>query len=585
MLIRNENIFIAIKLKIIYNIYLYLVVYYFQYISIMTDINQTKKTVCMEIDEWNKKNNNNNFETRICDDNKFVISFKCDVEYLIEITYPKYYPKNKVGFMCKQLLLDDIKPISFIERANKQFYGKVLSISRVIEYLVNALKKYQVIKKKNYRVELMMEISKTLRDPIKYYLLRSVKFMDIYNMTIDEAKRQNNTEYIDDNILQFAIQLVKYPEKYIPKLKRQVPKSIQSIQILSKIIRDSGKCPNLRHVDFIKISRIIIDKARKLTNSRDITDNVIYTAIDIAKNPEEFIPKFEREKLKAEVTKIQKKLCLDSDMLISINSDKMDTAKIKPKKDIDVITTTQIYTPKRTGYVLLVAVGGGGGGASGGLYGSGSTGDIKVFMLYLPKISSFIIKIGRGGKGGIGGKYIQHPTSTFDYNEMCNSYSGSFNFDFESYHKINNGDLLIPKSLLMPPNNGEPTEICINGISFFAKNGTAPYKIENFQIKNNIFEYNDNITTIETLSKIYPNITLGKNGRDISCIGGLVFLDEKSSNITNNVSGFGAGGNDGTYEYNPGRYTYPSIPETYNCSDGSDGTDGCVIICYVDYDT
>ena len=97
-----------------------------------------------EINEWVAENKNSNIYIKSQQDNKIIMVMNHNGEHIIEITCPDSYPDNKKGFKCIEMSKDNVTPINFINIANGQFVGKVLSIERVIKHLANAFTKYQL---------------------------------------------------------------------------------------------------------------------------------------------------------------------------------------------------------------------------------------------------------------------------------------------------------------------------------------------------------------------------------------------------------------------------------------------------------
>ena len=78
------------------------------------------------------------------EENKIVISMQHDgKKYLIEIVYPRSYPESKKGFSCSEIKIPGIPTLSFIQKADKQFKDKILSIDRVISHIANTFNKYK----------------------------------------------------------------------------------------------------------------------------------------------------------------------------------------------------------------------------------------------------------------------------------------------------------------------------------------------------------------------------------------------------------------------------------------------------------
>ncbi len=339
-------------------------------------------------------------------------------------------------------------------------------------------------------------------------------------------------------------------------------------------------------------------KMDKIKRRNDLNGGALRNEIKIRKN------KIKIKKLKnqlSELIKIQetnRHLKILDNGIILLDLDKMDINKIRLRDDIKIITTSQSYIPKKTGYIMIVAIGGGSGGSCGMHQNkftagySGFCGEVKAYMVYTVKKEKIMIKIGKGGSGG---KSSKGTNATSPYQPLCNKYT-HYSGEATYINYIDAGQGMIYDATL--PRDGGTTEIVISGISLNAKYGPSPIKIINGKIE--LIQCNDNDVIINKLKKIIPGIKQGNDGineTDCSQIngkypymggdGGLMIGDDFSNKRDRDGSGFGAGGSSGGLTSFPscGNGTGWNSQPSYISEEGSDGTDGCVIICYVDYDT
>jgi hypothetical protein len=58
---------------------------------------------------------------------------------------------------------------------------------------------------------------------------------------------------------------------------------------ISRLIRDSGKYPEVKWIQLQKVSKLIVDDAKKKLNTNDFTDAVETKSRELAKNPGPYI--------------------------------------------------------------------------------------------------------------------------------------------------------------------------------------------------------------------------------------------------------------------------------------------------------
>lgn len=256
-------------------------------------------------------------------------------------------------------------------------------------------------------------------------------------------------------------------------------------------------------------------------------------------------------------------------------------ARVQSTKNIDVITTDQIYSIRKSGFVLFTIVGGGAGGGVGGtsFRGGGGSGNIETYLLYFPSIerqdcTTCSIHIGKGGSGGTFSKDIIYKPSK----------GGNTLVNIGLIKIVSNGGTFSDKSLCGGHgfSGGGAGAISSNGGAggSSGKCGDSVDKYIGGQGSGTMSYY----------------ITFGEGGRggnhgaigftagggggglqvegyDIKAGDGII------KDVDNNGCGgigFGAGGGGGSYSKD-------SYGSNYYCNGGS-GANGCVIIEYVDYE-
>lgn len=117
-------------------------------------------------------------------------------------------------------------------------------------------------------------------------------FMDLYNKAREFRQRVINVEneHNDINRNQYGGQGENGEKK-----KRPLPPAIRLMQELSKIMRESGKYSEFKPAQLIKISKMIVDDAKKQTGMQEINETVRQAALQIVKNPDEYIKRFKNE--------------------------------------------------------------------------------------------------------------------------------------------------------------------------------------------------------------------------------------------------------------------------------------------------
>lgn len=90
---------------------------------------------------------------------------------------------------------------------------------------------------------------------------------------------------------------------------RKINDTIAFMLVLTKKMKDSGKYPDLKQTNFMKISKMILDDAKKQTGLTKIDDVLKEKALKIADNPDPYVAKFRSmttEKVNAKQGNIRK---------------------------------------------------------------------------------------------------------------------------------------------------------------------------------------------------------------------------------------------------------------------------------------
>lgn len=82
------------------------------------------------------------------------------------------------------------------------------------------------------------------------------------------------------------------PEEQKPKKKREPPKALNFYIEMAKTLRKTVSDKRIKHKDFMKISKMIIDDVKKKIGTTELTDKVKENALRIAENPGEYVKRF-----------------------------------------------------------------------------------------------------------------------------------------------------------------------------------------------------------------------------------------------------------------------------------------------------
>ena len=69
--------------------------------------------------------------------------------HIVEITYPKSYPRERSGFKVSERKQTNVHPLPFVIHANKQYADKKLSIAKVLTHLVKPIRDHTLIEPNN----------------------------------------------------------------------------------------------------------------------------------------------------------------------------------------------------------------------------------------------------------------------------------------------------------------------------------------------------------------------------------------------------------------------------------------------------
>ena len=75
------------------------------------------------------------------------------------------------------------------------------------------------------------------------------------------------------------------------KPKKSVNKTLRLMLDLTKIMKNLGKYPDIKQKDYMKVSKMILDEAKKREGTEEVTPRVAEVAEKIAQNPDEYIQK------------------------------------------------------------------------------------------------------------------------------------------------------------------------------------------------------------------------------------------------------------------------------------------------------
>ena len=171
--------------------------------------------VSKEIENWVQQNSNPDIKIESHHENRIILLITYGKDcHKIEITYPKAYPRVKKGFTCREIHSQNIHtPLTFISKVDEKFEDKILSIERVLKYLVNTFNAYKNSKKNNNITEILepcLDNSKNSDDPFPiseaHVIFKSNNDMDTDSWS-DDVKRDFISSNENDNAEMINLEL------------------------------------------------------------------------------------------------------------------------------------------------------------------------------------------------------------------------------------------------------------------------------------------------------------------------------------------------------------------------------------------
>lgn len=198
-----------------------------------------------EINAWVSKNKNSDIKLVSHEGNHITISILHNgKKHLIEIIYPKLYPKDKKGFSCKEINIPNITPMNFVPKVNDHLTNKTLSVERVIEHLVDTFIKYKSVKR-NDDVQNQSNVifnTNAVVEPESW-----TEIGNISNSKSDDSNDNNNTPPVvktENNDIPEMINLE--PTSTISDISKDtegknVSEILNDIDIINKILESNDK--------------------------------------------------------------------------------------------------------------------------------------------------------------------------------------------------------------------------------------------------------------------------------------------------------------------------------------------------------
>ena len=120
----------------------------------------------------------------------------------------------------------------------------------------------------------------------------------------DADKREQEFRQIYDKAQEYRQRLSAV--QTAGKEKRELPAGIVLMQEIAAILRESGKFPDLKHINFMSVGKLIIDDLKEKEGTTNVED-IRKKAIEIAKNrPEKYVERFRSMPKKEKKSKKQK---------------------------------------------------------------------------------------------------------------------------------------------------------------------------------------------------------------------------------------------------------------------------------------
>jgi hypothetical protein len=170
-----------------------------------------------------------------------------------------------------------------------------------------------------YNIDIMEPIYGSVRrDPIGYdFRHQSGGKDDNLNYLDDYTSSQYNSKKLDTYEKEFFAIFNKAREyrkrvmdvqnrmyggqEPIEKKKREMNSTVKLMLEMTKRMRESKKYPGIQQKHFMQISKAILDDAKKENGTDKLTKEVEETALDMIKNPETYVKKFQPEQLQGSI--------------------------------------------------------------------------------------------------------------------------------------------------------------------------------------------------------------------------------------------------------------------------------------------
>jgi hypothetical protein len=115
-------------------------------------------------------------------------------------------------------------------------------------------------------------------------------FIDMYNKA-----REYRHRIIDVENKRKNEQSQSGGQQETQKKVRVLNPTVRLMLDLTKIMKSSGKYPEIKQSQFMQISKMIVDDAKKQTGMQEVNDTVKQSAMQLAKNPQKYIERFKNQ--------------------------------------------------------------------------------------------------------------------------------------------------------------------------------------------------------------------------------------------------------------------------------------------------
>lgn len=186
-----------------------------------------------------------------------------NTEEMTNIEFSEKYPEDTMLSESEKTFSDDKS------RYNKQYGGKYDNINYLNDY---TSAQYDSKKLDDYEKD----------------------FFDIFNKAREYRERVIK--------LQNKMSGGQEPDNIAPaKKKRTVNETLKLMLDMVKEMKKSNKYPGIQQKNFMKIAKAILDDVKKKEDVTKLTDNVKKIALQIAKNPDEYIKRFHPENVQGSI--------------------------------------------------------------------------------------------------------------------------------------------------------------------------------------------------------------------------------------------------------------------------------------------